>query len=241
MHLSLVSQKMKIASMALLASLLSVPLSAQEVILPDSEMTVVEREAYKRRVTHLENERARLKPAYLQSAKLATERLGNQILKGDISYAIDNMYPRWKRIQVKLIGGEQKFIKKAHLAAQMMREDKTVITDFEVGEPKRLLYVNTQKRPNLAKVYYPVDFTFEKLVVVPTKMTVQFAKIDERTGRPTKVEKQSCQIAIYNDELKRWSFIDGSSISPNELRNLFPTMPIAFAKSLPKSGKVLDK
>ena len=216
--------------------------SAQKIILPDSEMSDKERETYDARVEHFEMERLRRHPLFLQSAKMATEKLGAEIMKGNVNYAINNMYPRWKAFQCKrLKGGEDEFVKKAQNAFKMMKKDGTVITDFRVGQPQKLIYVNMQKKPNLPKVYYPVDFHFQTLVVVPTTTIVQFAKIDEKTGKPTKVVKNSSQIAIYDEVTKKWSFIDSSGVSPNELRNLFPTMPLKFATDLPKSGKVLNK
>ena len=214
---------------------------AQDVILPDAKMTVAERDAYEARVKHFEAERARRHPLFLQSAKLATEALGREIMKGNVMYGIDNMYPRWKNFLAKRAGGEANINKKAQLAVKMMNDNKVVIVDFQVGHPHKLLKVNMRKKPNLPKVYYPVDFNFQTLVVVPTTTVVQMAKIDPKTGKPLRIKKNSSQIAIYDEVTTKWSFIDGSSISPNELRNLFPTMPRKFATDLPKSGNVVNQ
>jgi len=209
-------------------------LHAQKVILPTDKMTEEERANYEQRKQLMVNERTRKKPLFIQSAHIATQALGAEIMKGNADYAIANMYPRLKKIQAKRAGGEENMIKKLRLAQKRMKEDKTVIIDFKADMPKEILHVRMERKEGLAKFYFPVDFTFQKLLIVPTKTVIQFAKVDTETGNPLKVLEESCQLAIYDEKTKKWSFINGSTISANELRGLFPLIPKDVATGFPK-------
>ena len=193
-----------------------------KIILPDSKMTDSERQQFEKRLREFNQRNKEMEPLYLKSAKMATEKLCAESLKGNFNYAIENIYPRYKRKQVMLAGGEDRLLRKFQDSINMLRKDGTVIMDIKVGEPIAIRDVHMEKKEGLRKVYYPMDFTFQKLVIVPTSMVLQFAVIDKGTGKPTRVEKNNCQLALYDGKTKAWSFIDGSTISKNELMGLFP-------------------
>ncbi len=210
--------------------------SAQQIILPNDKMEPAERANYKQRVGVFQAERIRREPLFMESAQMATQKLGDAILKGNMDFAVLKMYPRWKKKQSILVGGDGNMLKKFAHAAKLMRDSGTVITDFKALRATEILYVRMEKKKGLTKVYYPVDYTFQKLVVVPTVTQIRFGKIDPATGKPFEVEKKSFQLAIYDENVKDWSFIDGSSVSINDIRNMFPTVPLSFEKKLPKGG-----
>jgi len=227
------------------ASLLAISLSiisahAQRIILPQDIKGEAEKKAYQEKLNLYHAEQLRRKPLYIKSAKLATEKLADEILKDNFDYAIANMYPRLKATLSKRVGGEAEFLKRQRKAVDDLRKSKTEIIDIKVSEPTELYYVWMKKKKGLDVIYYPFDYTIQKLVIVPITKHVKFGKINPDNGKPFAAVVNSYQLAIYDETDKRWSFIDGSSITVNEIRNLFPTIPLDIAKKLPKSGKAIN-
>lgn len=213
--------------------------SAQKVILRDDIKDPEELRQYDLQLDHYNAERERRKPLYLQSAKLATEKLSDEILKGNMDYAIANIYDRWKKKLSMRFGGEAKLIEGLKKTVIEMHTDNTVITDIQIGEPKHIYYVWMQRKKGMTVVTFPFDYTFQKLVIVPMTQYVTFNR-DPKTGGKLNVEKNTYQLAVYDENSKKWSFISSNGISINDLRGLFPTLPLNIKDHFEKSGKVLE-
>ncbi len=212
---------------------------AQRVITRDDIKDPDELKAYDLKIQQFYATQTARKPLYLKSAKLATEKLADEILKDNIDYAILNIYPRWKAHLASRVGGQQQLILKAREAVKQMRDSKTEIVDIKVGTPTDIYYVHVRQKKGLAKVVYPFDYNFQKLVIVPLSKHVKFGKTNPETGKPYQAIQNSYQLAVYDEVAQTWSFIDGSGITVNDIRNLFPTIPLTIKEKLPKSGKTL--
>ena len=73
------------------------------------------------------------------------------------------------------------------------------------------------------------------MVYVPTVMDVF---IKSENGEMEKWRKTGFQIAISPKRLEFWTFIDGSTVTPIQLRKIFPFLPIDARKlKFPEVGR----
>lgn len=233
-----INKIMKIKLLFLLLCTTSL-VSAQRIILRDDIKDPEQLREFDAKLLAFNNKRSREKPLHLQLAKLATEQLTDEILKGNTDFAIANIYPRWKKQLSMRFGGEANFLKRARETVTEMNRQNTVITDIKVGVPNTIYYVWLKKMKNKSVIYFPFDYTTQKLVIVPTSVHATIDEIDKETGKKIKIIKNSFQIAIYDEATKSWSFISGGSISINQLRSLFPTLPMNMTQHFEKSGGVV--
>lgn len=157
----------------------------------------------------------------LTSAEVATKKLGQQVLKGNFIYSIDNMYPRWKARAAVRSGGEEKLRAKLLKVPEEMRKNGITMLKFDVGKPKALHEVFLGRGQD--KDGKPIQAYLEWLVFVPTRTEYHF--IDPETRKPKRIERKSFQVAINTKGKAKWTFIDGSTLTVQQLRSFFPGLP----------------
>jgi hypothetical protein len=158
------------------------------------------------------------------SAVAAVAKLGDEVVLGRFQVAVDRMNPTWKERTAKRVGGMEVLEKQlAGVARQMVQQGISMISfkpqglpkSFEVGPGKKVEKVDGVEVESLI---------FNKwLVLVPT--VTQFRIMREGEVKPLFIESVGFQVAISDKAKNDWTFIDGSSLSVNDLRSLFATLP----------------
>lgn len=154
-------------------------------------------------------------------AAAATKVLGKEVVRGNFSYTIQRMYPRWKKKTAADLGGMDKLVDALSGVPKMMKENGIVILSFEPGVPEKVFEVQSaiiQTRDGQKKTIYT-----EWLAFVPT--VTKYLVPDPATGKTVRLKKSGFQVAVSRKEENDWYFIDGSNLKVEELRRMFPALP----------------
>jgi hypothetical protein len=158
------------------------------------------------------------------SAVSAVGRLGDEVVLGRYQVAVERMNPMWKERTAKRLGGMKELEKQlSGVARQMVQQGVSMISfkpqgkpsSFEVGPGKKVEKVGGEEIESLI-------FT-QWMVLIPTVTT--FRIIREGDPKPKIIESIGFQIAVSDKTKNDWSFIDGSGLTVNDLRMLYPTLP----------------
>ncbi len=163
-------------------------------------------------------------PAVVKSATEAVEELGKEVVMGRYQVAVERMYPQWKERTAKRMGGMEALEKRLAGVAKEMLKQGISVTNFkpfgvarayEVGPGKVVMEENGQRVEKLRYTKW--------MVLVPTVTT--FRTILKDDPLPVIIESEGFQVAVADKGQANWTFIDGSSISVNDLRSLFVNLP----------------
>ncbi|MDP0491939.1 MAG: hypothetical protein Q7Q71_12895 [Verrucomicrobiota bacterium JB023] len=154
-------------------------------------------------------ERDVVPPEILAEATREVQTLGNEILKGNMKFAVEKMYPRFRKQAAKRFGGEAAVEAAVLKLFNELAEQGVDLIDFR-AEP--------------AVSGYHVPSHDEWLVFVPTVKTLR--GVIPQNGKVVVVESRDFQVAVRSrKEGSEWTFINGSGLRVQELRQLFPTLP----------------
>jgi len=156
------------------------------------------------------------------SVQKASQALGNEVLKGNFAYAVDKMYPRWKVRQAVRLGSEQKLLEQFSRVGAQMQQAGIDITGFQALQPVAFYRVWPIRADKTKKVGLGGKLNYHLLALVPTKMTMRFLLEGKA---PRTFVRDSFQVAICEEGTNDWTFIDGSTIKPADLRSMFPLLP----------------
>ena len=161
-------------------------------------------------------------PEVLNQAVIATRAMGQQILRGDYSVALERMYPRWRnRAAKKLPGGQSELARRlAEIPAEMAKQGISMLK-YEVGKPAGAHEVVLLRgKDRLGK---EVQMYLEWLVFVPTR--AEYRIIDPQTRLARRIETRGFQVVVKKKGTADWYFIDGRNCSLADLRSFFPGLP----------------
>ncbi|MBJ7396112.1 MAG: hypothetical protein JHC76_08705 [Akkermansiaceae bacterium] len=158
------------------------------------------------------------------SAVSAVANLGDEVVLGRYQVAVERMNPMWKERAAKRIGGMKELEKQlAGVARQMVQQGISMISFKPQGQP-RSYEVGPGKKVDLVDGEEVESLIFTKwMVMIPT--VTKFRIIRQSEPKPTIIESVGFQIAISDKGKNDWTFIDGSGLTVNDLRMLFPTLP----------------
>lgn len=163
-------------------------------------------------------------PAVLASAVEAVRALGNEVVMGKFSVAIERMNPLWKERTAGRMGGMVELEKQLEGVARQMLQQGISITAFQPHGQPRGFEVWPGKKVVVVDGKEVEQMIFTKwLVLVPT--VTRFRIHPEGQIRPTMVESVGFQVVVADKGKDDWTFIDGSGVSVNELRGLFINLP----------------
>jgi len=175
------------------------------------------------------------------SAQAAVQKLGFEMMKGNLKFGQDRMYPRWKRRLAKRVGSMEKLEAQLAAAAQQKINMQFTVTGFHARLPKSFFSVWRAKKIDPRTRKPMKDATGREIIVdhwlavVPTTTRVKFpdAKIP---GKNYQLEEDGYTIAISEKGTNDWHFMTGLKPTIQDLRRLFPTLPdTAKELGLPKS------
>jgi hypothetical protein len=170
----------------------------------------------------------------IASCQRATQKLGNNVIKGNYLYAHDKVYPRYKKRQVA-VHGEKKYREQFLNIGKMLNKMGGTITNFKAEEPVGFFRVWPQIKPDAKlkldrgeqKNLQAGDVVYNRLIIVPTIQEWIFR--DNHGGPPRKLKREGFQVAIAQETVvpgeEQWTFIDGDALSPRDLRAMFPSLP----------------
>jgi hypothetical protein len=162
-------------------------------------------------------------PGVATSALAAVRELGDQVVRGNHRYAIDRMFPRWKKRMAKRLGGMKQLEKQLERVNEQMRlkgihfmssKPAGAARVFEVWPGKKTEVVDGKEVEVMTKTKW--------LLLIPT--VTKFRIIDD-VGKYRYIESRGFQIAISDKGKNDWYFMDGVGVTVRELRSLFPSFP----------------
>lgn len=163
-----------------------------------------------------------LPKSVLDGAEAATRILSQQVMKGNFSFAVQRMYPRWKdRAAKKLKGGQAELLKRMMELPKVMQKQGITMLKYEVLKPTMGHEVFLGRGVN--GVGQPVQMYLEWLVFVPTR--AEYQVIDPRTRLTKRVETRGYQVAVVKKGTSDWYFIEGRNLTVPQLRSFFPGLP----------------
>ncbi|NQW99469.1 hypothetical protein HQ447_02330 [bacterium] len=159
------------------------------------------------------------------SAVTAVARLGDEVVLGRYQVAVERMNPMWKERTAKRLGGMKELERQlSGVARQMVQQGISMISFKPQGQP-RSYEVGPGKKVERVGGEEVESLIFNKwMVLIPTATT--FRIIREGESKPIVIESIGFQIAISDKGANDWTFIDGSGLTVNDLRMLFPTLPL---------------
>lgn len=172
-------------------------------------------------------------PQVMEQARKAVQAMGLEVLKENYGHLYDTMYGPWRVRKARALGGEN--VLREKIAVDMpavIRRNGMQVTKFTAGRPTSAFEVRPVMKGG-GGVVKEVSYFREWLVFVPT--TRQCRIVHE--GQLTVLESTEFQVAIATQGKNDWTFINGSGLSMDELRSMFPTLPATKQKlGLPKVG-----
>ena len=136
--------------------------------------------------------------------------VGAALQAGDFGGVIDLTYPAI----VELMGGREKGIESVVEQMNTLKEHNISITSFTVGDPSEIKTGGS-----------------ELFSVLPTSI--------EMKAPQTKITGKSFLIAISGDQGKSWFYADGSNLTPDLMKTLFPKFPPEL--KLPEKSNSVEK
>jgi len=173
-------------------------------------------------------------PEVTASAVSAVEDLGKEVVLGRYQTAIDRMYPQWKERAAKRMGGMENLEKQLDGVAKQMLQQGISITDFKPQGQPRSFEVFPGKKVEIVNGQEVETLRYTKWLVLVTTVT-KFRAMLEGDPVAVNIESTGFQVAVSDKGSGKWSFIDGSAVSVNDLRSLFITLPNDL--ELPPLGK----
>lgn len=145
------------------------------------------------------------------SALKAGRELSGAVKTGDMMWMVEKMYPSWKnKLAARLPGGMKELMDTYRKMGEALKEHDFKIESFEVMSPAG---------------EYVVKAGTEKLVVLPTRTVIAIK--NPETGQTVRGEKLGFLYALTKiGKNEPWTFIDGTTIKLNDLRNLIYDVPL---------------
>lgn len=169
-------------------------------------------------------------PAIAESARVAVQKLGLEMMKGNFKYSQERMYPRWKRRLAKRVGGMEQLERQLAAGDQQRIKLGVVVTDFRAGAPRAFFDVWRAKKLHPLTGEPMLDSSGREIIaehwlaVVPTTTRVKVADV-QRGGKMRVLEEQGHTIAICEKGTDEWYFLTGLKPTVQDLRSLFPSLP----------------
>jgi len=164
----------------------------------------------------------------VKAAMVATSELGERVARGQLQFAYERMYPRWKERMAKRNGGAAAMGEQLReLAAQMQAQGVSILSVKVAAAGKA--YSVWPKRVVTTVAGSPVESFADSrwVVLVPTvtRMRIRDEGVTDKVPRFRVIDSSGFQVAISEKDKLDWFFIDGSGVTVSDLRSLFPTLP----------------
>lgn len=181
-------------------------------------------------------------PSVALSAQAAVQKMGLEMMKGNLDYGYERIYPRWKRRLAVRAGGMEKLEAQQVVASEQKKQLKLTVVSLSAVMPTSFFDVWRAKKID-AKTGLVVNdskgnpvITENWLAIVPTVTRVKVP--DPTRGGMMRVLEETGYTAVVSEKgTNEWYFMTGMKPTALELRSLFPSLPAdATALGLPVSS-----
>jgi|GEM_PF-980842 len=164
----------------------------------------------------------------VKGAMVATSVLGDRVARGELQYAYERMYPRWRERMAKRNGGAEAMEQQLRdLAVQMQEQGVSIVfvkvagaaTAYSVWPKRSVTTVDGKPVESVA------DSRWVVLVPTVTRMRIRDEGVTDKVPRFRVIDSSGFQVAVSEKDPLEWFFIDGSGVTVADLRSLFPTLP----------------
>ncbi len=160
------------------------------------------------------------------SAQKAVQALGDKVVLGDLEYAFNHMYPRWQARLIKQMGKREDLLLRVQKAEEQMTQNGISIIKFKAKRATSFFRVwPIRKEGTDPNSNDPEHFIHQWLTFIPTETTLRIIDSDNVEKRIRRFVQSGYQVAITREDVIDWTFIDGSTLSMESLRSLFPSIP----------------
>ncbi len=173
-------------------------------------------------------------------AKVAAQKLVDEVVRGNLGATIERMNPAWKKKEALKHGGVEKYlaILRKSIAKQQAAGVKIVAMAADPAHTALEVDFGVVQRGNARVGVYK-----QWMVLVPTRKIVTAFDRNAEPPRLVKMGLNGFMVALKKKSGGEWTFIDGSALHPADLRKIFPFMPkgergIDFP---PRNGRVMDE
>ena len=171
--------------------------------------------------------------AVARSAQAAVQKFGLEMMKGNLDYGNERIYPRWKRRLAKRYGGNAQLNAALQEASRQKLAMKYSVTVFQASVPS--LFFDVWRAPKVNAVTgLPVtnamgrDVVVEHwLAVVPTLTRLKIAD-PQMGGKIREIEERGYSVTVSEKGSDDWYFLTGMVPNEQNLRALFPKLPANF-------------
>ena len=133
------------------------------------------------------------------AAKAQAEEMSQAVVRGDFKKLADLTHPKI----VSQVGGKEQLAEISEKAVQSMKTLGLELKAIKVGTPAD-----------------PVEANMELYTVVPFTLTL--------TKMKEEMEKESYYIAVSSNGGKKWTFLDGSQLTVDNVKQILPDFPSAL-------------
>jgi hypothetical protein len=163
-------------------------------------------------------------PDVVASAVSAVAQLGDEVVMGRYQVAVERMNPLWKKRTAERLGGMKELEKQlAGVAQQMVQQGISMISFKPQGAPRSYEVGPGRKVDKVAGEEVESLIFTKWMVLIPTATTFRVMLPGEPKARV--IESIGFQVAVSEKGKNDWTFIDGSGLTVNDLRGLYPTLP----------------
>lgn len=157
-----------------------------------------------------------------RGAARAVDAMGVELVKGRVAVTLEKMYGPWKDRAARRLGGMDKLVQVVVERRDKMQEEGMQLAMLKAGAPTSGFEVRPVMKTDPKSGLKEVDHYQEWLVFVPT--TIRYRVIESDTGKTRYIEREEFQVAVAKQGTDDWEFIDGSKLTIDELRTMFPTL-----------------
>ena len=169
-------------------------------------------------------------PAISNAAKVAVQKLGIEMMKGNFQHGIDNMYPRWKRRLAKRAGSMAKLDAALAQSTQQQVKMQMKVVGYQASQPTAFFSVWKAKKVDPRTGKPVIDAVGREVIVshwlavVPTIVRVRVPD-PQRGGLMREIEETGYALAVSEKGSSQWHFLTGLKPTIQDLRSLFPSLP----------------
>lgn len=173
-------------------------------------------------------------------AQAATQKVVDEVVRGNLAITIDLMNPAWKKKAALKHGGVKKYealLRKA-IADQQAQGIKIVAMAADPAGTAMEVDFGLEEIEGVKKGIYK-----QWMVFIPTRKIVTAFDNNVSPPKLVKMGMNGFMVALKPKIGGEWTFIDGSKLQPADLRRIFPFLPNdeKILNFPPRDGRVMEE
>lgn len=173
-------------------------------------------------------------------AQAETQKVVDEVVRGNLGVTIDRMNPAWKKKEALKHDGVEKYemILREAITKQQAQGVKIVAMAADPAGTSMEVDFGLEDQGGVKKGIYK-----QWMVFIPTRKIVTAFDNNVNPPKLIKMGLNGFMIALKPKVGGEWSFIDGSALQPADLRKIFPFLPndAQVLNFPPRNGRVMDE